>query len=169
MIDDDWTPMTLEGELEDYQILAGPFAKKLGPRMSIHWKSKVPNPSRKNARKVIAYLTCKGKQDLIRPNNATAEDVSLGYLRGTEAYKRDLSRKYAKYKYVKWETDPALFTTNADGTVTPTAKFERELFLSIIVYILEAINLRECAEGPSTLDAVHEDDDVDFDNINIYA
>ena len=37
-----------------------------------------------------------------------------------------------------------------------------------MVYILEAINVREMTEGPTTLGTVKEEDEVDFDSIDIY-
>jgi hypothetical protein len=137
MIDDDWTPMTLEGELEWTNRSSPPFAK-LPAQMSIHWKSKVPNPSRKKRSESSPTLPVR--------ESKTSFALTTRLLRREPGYPRYrgftsvISRKYAKYKYVM-ETDPRCSPQNADGTVTPTAKFERGAILSIIVYILEAINL----------------------------
>lgn len=163
-----WTPMTLQDDLQDYMDLAGPFAFKLTPLMSIKYKS--DKHDRQSVDAVIKYLTGKGKQAIIsklHPNGATADDVRKGFLYGTEAHVRALA-----VKSKNWRNNRLLFTQESDR-FTPTHLFESGLFLSIMVYILQAIDLREEAEGgasTSNLGTITEAecDTFDFANCSVY-
>jgi hypothetical protein len=168
MVSVDWKPMTLKDDLQEYMDLAGPYATQLTPRMSIKYKS--DKHSRQSVDAVLKYLTGKGKQAIIskfHPNGATADDVSKGFLYGTEAHTRALADSSKT-----WKNSRLLFTQEG-GRFTPTHLFESGLFLSIMVYILQAIDLREEAEGGdgrSKLGTITEAecDTFDFASISIY-
>jgi len=162
MVDAGWTPMSNDDLLE-YEEQAAVYTRTLAPILSIRYKS--TDHGRNSVANVLKYLTGVSKQKLIRrirPHGATDEDIKNGFLYGSTAYTRALDEKIPK-----WQTNSKLFPKNEDKRSYPTIRFETDLTRYIMVYILQARDIRVLTYGDQ-LDNVQEDEEVDIDGINLH-